>query len=161
MKEPIFTATPIHTADQMTLWIASAVAAIVFYGMVRALKGKIPLDRNRSMVLGMFLFFVFLISVSTVFFSFWSMKKTGPVRIYADSIETPFGKAAFEDILNAKIEDYRKPSLVNPGQSRGKKIRSLLIEERNKKAHYLSSENYDIEKIMAELKQAVANWKKE
>ncbi len=159
MKEPIFTANPVHTADQWTLWIALAVAGLVFYGMLRALKGRIQLDRNRSIALGMFLFFVFLIAISTAFFSFWSMKKTGPVRIYADSIETPFGRAAFEDIVNAQIEDYRKPSLVNPAQNRGKRVRSLLIEERSKKAHFLSSENYDIGEIMAQLKKAVDAWK--
>ncbi|HMQ64107.1 MAG TPA: hypothetical protein PKE06_25710 [Flavilitoribacter sp.] len=155
MKEPIFTAQPIQSADQWSFWIAAAVAVMALLAMWKTLNGGFGLERNRAKVISMLLFFAFMIAASTAFFSFWSMRKTGPVRIYADAIETPYGKVAFEDIADARIETIRRPSLVDPAQNRGKNVKALVIEERNRKIHYLSEKNYNINEIMSRLKAAV------
>ncbi len=124
-------------------WIALAVdiiallACLLFY---RRRVGK--LSYNMSMLFSMFSFFVFIIGVSTSFFSWMAFQKATPVRITSDSIETPFGKAPYANIIKAEMEDDL-----------------LIIEEKNKKVHVISKKDFAVEKIYEALRESVDRWK--
>ena len=107
----------------------------------------------------MLLFFVGMIAVGTSFFTYWTQKKTGPVLIYADAVETSYGKSYFRDVKNASITVAGNKSLVNPNQQRGA-TRLLLIEQHDGKVHVLSEDDYKIEAILNKLRGAVQEWEK-
>ena len=46
-------------------------------------------------------------------------QKTGPVILYPDAIETPFGRAGFDQIQNAYIKEELQKSFINPSITTG------------------------------------------
>lgn len=150
---------PDNTADQWTLWIALCVALAGLAGMILLLRRPAAgIPRRYGLLGAMLLFFVFLIASATAFFSFWSARKTGPVRLYADAIETPYGRAAFADIRNAYIEEEKEKSFINPNIVTGS-VKLLIIEEYDGKAHVLSEEHYPLPRIMDSLREAIGKWR--
>lgn len=146
---------PTHQEDQLVLYISIILAIVGIAGLVFTLRKKATGDaRNRNMLLAMLLFFLATISTGTAFFSWLSMRKTGPVTITADAIETPYGKAAFTDIRNAEIIADQPVRLIPSANSRGT-VKLLIIEEESGKAHVMSEENYDIQRIFGTLREAM------
>ncbi len=158
MEEILIRFDPIENSSEIAVWAGVAVGIIGFalsvWLFLRKEEGK---DRQRNIILAMLLFFLGMIALGTSFFTFWTQKKTGPVIIYVDAIETTYGKSFFRDIKNASITVAGNKSLVNPNQQRGA-TRLLLIEEHEGKAHVLSEENYKIEAILNKLRGAVQDW---
>jgi hypothetical protein len=155
MEELLHTIEPSGSSELSTILIAIFVAlgaAAATFALLRtsATGGQ----RSRILAGAMLLFFLFLISSSTAFFSWLKMQKVGPVKIYRHAVETPYGKAAFQDIKNIYIHLDQQPSRINPNQAR-RQTRLLVIEERQGKAHLLSEEDYDIMEVMAKLKKAM------
>ena len=147
---------PTHQEDQVVLWIAIMLAIVGVVGLVFALRRKSTTadERNRNMLLAMLLFFLATISAGTALFSWLSMRKTGPVTITADAIETPYGKVDFKSIKNAEIITDQPVRLLPSNSQRGA-VKLLLIEERSGKAHIMSEENYDIQRIFGALREAI------
>lgn len=160
MEEILIRFDPLENSSEIAVWAGVAVGIIGFalsvWLFLRKEKGK---DRQRNIILAMLLFFLGMIAFGTSFFTFWTQKKTGPVLIYENAIETTFGKSYFQDIKNASITVAGNKSLVNPNQQRGA-TRLLLIEEHEGKAHVLSEDNYKIEAILNKLRGAVQDWEK-
>jgi hypothetical protein len=145
---------PIHQEDQIVLYIALVLAIVGAIGMVITLRRKVERSKhNQNMLIAMLLFFLMTISTGTALFSWLSMRKTGPVTISADAIETPYGKATFENIKQAKIINDQAVGLLPTGGN-SRTVKLLLIEERSGKAHILSEKNYDIQRIFGALRSA-------
>lgn len=111
------------------------------------------------MLIAMLAFFAMIMAAGTAFFSFWSMQKTGPVYVYENSIVTPYGEAKYANISKAYIEMNNQQALLNPGNTTSS-VRMLFLEERDGKMHVLSEDNYEIDKILKEIRTQ-ASQKKE
>lgn len=155
MNEALYTFEPVHQGDQATLLLSAVIALGALAGTIFLLRKPSEREqRNRRMLGAMLLFFVFLIAGSTAFFSNLFMRKLGPVTLYENSMETPYGTVAYPDIRNAYIHVDKQPSIVNPNITR-RSTRMLIIEERNDKAHVLPEDNYPIEEILARMKEVI------
>lgn len=159
MEEALYTFEPNLNYATSSLWFGIAAAVAGLAGCVFLLKKATDGGENRNYHLlgAMLLFFVFMIGISTAFFSWWTQRKIGPVKIYADAITTPYGEASFGEIDKAYIEEERQPSLINPNVTR-ERYNLLIIEEIGGKVHALSEENYDLRDILQKLRTAVKNW---
>jgi hypothetical protein len=146
---------PTHQEDQLVLYIAVILAIAGIAGLVFTLRKKASGDaRNRNMLVAMLLFFLATISTGTAFFSWLSMRKTGPVTITEEAIETPYGKAVFTSIRKAEIITDQPVRLIPSNNQRGA-VKLLVIEEESGKAHVMSEENYDIQRIFGALREAM------
>lgn len=155
MKELLYTIEPQAGGGGTTIIIALIAALGGLAGMLALLRRPgTGGQRNQRLVGAMLLFFAFIIGGSTAFFSWLDLRRTGPVFIYRDAVETPFGKAAFRDISRVYIHLDQQPSRINPNQPR-QQTRLLVIEERQGKTHVFSEERYDIAAMMERLKAAM------
>lgn len=155
MDTPIETFAAVRSADEMALWVSLllGLAAIVATVLLLRRKSGDSRQRNLTVLLAMLAFFGAMISLSTAFFSAWSMKKTGPVHLYDNAIETPYGRVALDGIGRVYMQEEGRGSLIG-GKASGKRIKLLMIEEVGGKMHVLSEENYDINRIVGRLKEA-------
>lgn len=160
MEEILIRFDPLENSSTMAVWAGVLVGiagfALATWLFLKKEEGK---NRQRNIIIAMLLFFVGMIAVGTSFFTYWTQKKTGPVLIFADAVETSYGKSYFRDVKNASITVAGHKSLVNPNQQRGA-TRLLLIEEHEGKVHVLSEDNYKIEAILNKLRGAVQEWEK-
>ena len=158
MGEAIYTFEPNLSDTTSSLWLGLLAAVAGIGGCVFLLR-KATTGKNRNYYLlgAMLLVFVFMIGLSTAFFSWWTQHKIGPVIIYTNAITTPYGTVKFARIDNAYIEEQRQPSLVNPSLTRSR-YKLLIIEEIDGKTHALSEENYDLNLILQRLRGSVKDW---
>lgn len=155
MNEALYTFEPVHQGDQVTLLLAAVIALGALAGTIFLLRKPAASGQRNYQILGaMLLFFVFLIAASTAFFSGLFMRKMGPVTLYKNSMETPYGVIAYPDISNAYIYVDKQPSIVNPNITR-RSSRMLIIEEKNDKAHVFPEANYPIEEMLARMKEVI------
>lgn len=136
------------------LYLALVLAVVGLAGLVMRLRRKASGEAHtRNMLVAMLFFFLTTISAGTALFSWFSMRRIGPVTLYADAIETPYGKVAFRDIRKAEIVADQPVRLI-PTANDSKTVKLLVIEESSGKAHVLSEKNYDIQRIFGALKEA-------
>lgn len=146
---------PTHQEDQLTLYIGILLAVAGAVGLFLSLRKKATGEAHRrNMLVAMLLFFLTIISSGTAFFSWWSIRKIGPVRITDDAITTPYGKAIFRDIRKAEIIADQPVRLI-PSNNNQAVVKLLVIEEQSGKTHVLSEENYDIQRIFGALREAM------
>jgi hypothetical protein len=105
------------------------------------------------------LFFIFLICITTAFFSWLTTTKVTTVTINKDFIETNFGKVNWSNIQNIYVHEDRTVAPFS-GQEVGKTTKILMIVEMGGKTHALSELNYDI-KEMSKTIQQIRNEQKE
>ncbi len=153
METALHTFTPLHTENQLGFWIGLLVGVLALAGMLFLLKNKSG-DQNRRLLGAMLLFFVCTISVGTAFFSWLTMRKIGPVNLYANAITTPYGKLPFDKIRSIYIKEEQDKSLLQP-QGNGKSTRLLVLESKDGKVHVLSDQNYNIQAILGTLKETI------
>ncbi len=159
MDEPIHTFLPDHSSDMTTFWITAVIALAALGGLTALLRRPGRGERrNYRLLFAMLLFFAFLLAAGAAVFSWMTVRKTGPVYIYADAIETPYGRADFADIRDAGIKTEKEASLINPNIVTGQ-TRLLIIEEKEGKTHILAEENYKISPIMDALREAIKEWR--
>ncbi len=161
MEEILKRFEPAHGNSSFMLW-GTILAGLLFLGLCTwlLLKKEEGQKRQLNIILAMLFFFLGMISFGTSFFTFWTQQKTGPVILYAEAVETVYGKVAFAQIKNASITTMGNKSRINPQQQRGGS-RLLLLEENSGKAHVLSEDNYDIQLIYNAIKSAIKKWEEE
>ncbi len=158
MEEALYTFTADHRAATQTALAAIIIALGAVAGMAALLKKKAEgSQHNQNMLAAMLFFFVFLIGGGAAFFSWLKIRKTGPVSLYENAVETPYGRTAFNTIKDAYIHADREPSLINPARS-VRTTKMLVIEEKGGKAHVLSEQDYPIDEILSALKSTFAEW---
>lgn len=141
----------------MVFYLALIVAVAGGIGLFLTLRKKATGEAHtRNMLVAMLLFFVTMISAGTAVFSALTMRKIGPVTITADAIETPYGRAPFGNIRKAEIINDQ-PVTLFPSAANRRNVKLLVIEENTGKAHVLSEENYDIQRIFGTLQEAWRN----
>ena len=159
MEDVLYTFAPDNGPAAQTAWIAAAIALGALAGMASMLKKKAEgRQRNQNMLAAMLLFFVALIGGGAAFFSWLKIRKTSPVAIYEDAVETPYGKAAFNTIKDAYIYADKQSSFIDPSRS-VRTTKMLVIEEKSGKTHVMAEGDYPINEILPALKSAVGSWK--
>lgn len=145
---------PTHQENQMVLYLAIIIAIAAGIGLFLSLRRKATGEaRTRNMILAMLLFFAMTISGGTALFSWLTMHKIGPVTITADAIETPYGRIPFGEIRKAEII-ADQPVRLLPSSNNRSTVKLLVIEESSGKAHVMSEENYDIQRIFGALRES-------
>ena len=155
MGEPLYTFLPTNTSDSYAFWGSIIVVIISAVALVYLLRKKSTGDAyRRQMLLAMLVFFALIMAATTAFFSFWSIQKIGPVLVYSEQMETPYGMVVYDNISRAYIELNGKRSMVNPGAT-ANSVRMLFIEETDGTMHVMSEDNYDIDEILSKMKSIV------
>lgn len=138
---------PTQQPDVLIGWISLLLAVVGAGGLLFTLRRPVSREEyNRKMLIAMLFFFLAMISAGTAIFSWLSARRTGPVTVYADAIETPYGKAMFRDIQRAHIVVDQPVGLFKVDTRQGA-VKMLVIEERSGQAHVLSEQSYDIQRI--------------
>lgn len=138
---------PLHPHLPWHFWVALAATIGCGVFTVYLLMGKGPWKgRMWRQVVPLWFFIAGMIAAGTAFFTFWDHLKTGPVRFEADGVETPYGKAMYDDIVRVYVHRQADPSLINPNMER-RAVNWLIIEERSGKKHALSQDQYDLAAI--------------
>jgi hypothetical protein len=142
---------PLH--PYLPFWFWAALLATLASGAftVFLLYGKHPWKGNFwRQVVPLWGFILCLLGVGTVIFTLFEHRKIGPVRIEAQGIETPFGKAQHDDIYRFYVHQEVSSSLIDPSLIR-EKTNWLIIEERGGKKHLFSEDQYDLPAIIGAL----------
>lgn len=156
MEQPLYTFLADLGDISFTLWTALTVTLAALAGLAALLHRRPErMSRNMQMLGAMLVFFVFLIAASTTFFSAWTRFKLGPVRLYHDAIETPFGRVLFDDIRTASIREEGERSFINPDLTTRRQL-VLIIEDRNGKSYPIYERHYPIQEIMGKLKELMS-----
>ena len=154
MGNLLYTFEPVNETSNWSILLMAMVGIAALGGLVYLLKGqRLKLDKNRRLVLAMLCFFVFIISISTAFFTFWSTLKIQEVSIYQNGIETSYGSLLFTDISKVYFHQDKQPSLFDAAKAK-KSVRFLVIEAEGR-SHVLSELNYDIELIVRRLEEVM------
>jgi len=95
-------------------------------------------------------FFIFLICITTAFFSWWATLKTTPVTITDEYIETNYGKVEWSDVQRIYVHEDQKVAPFS-GKEVGEVTKILTIIEISGKTHALSEKNYDINAMGKEI----------
>ncbi len=146
-----------------TFFAIASIIALVFYNRkppTSQLKDQPdsnkPYAPNRyKPLVSMALFFVFLICISTAFFSWLQTTKMTPVTINEQYVETNFGKVDWENIQNIYVHEDKQIAPFS-GKRVGRATKILMIIEIGGKTHALSEDNYNIKamgKMITEIKK--------
>lgn len=112
---------PLHPHLPASFWVG-LILTLATGGLTAWLVlGKHQLKGNMwRQVVPLWTFIACMVSLGTAVFSFFGHHKVGPIRLDADGIETPYGKAKYTDIDRIYIHREVDRSLVDPNWSRGK-----------------------------------------
>jgi len=126
-----------------------AIALLIYYNRKQAEKASTEVTENQKRLkplLSLGLFFVFLISSTTAFFSWWATKKVSSVKVTTEYIETAYGKTNWENIQRIYVHEDQKVAPFS-GKSVGEVTKILMIIELDGKTHALSELDYDLNAI--------------
>ena len=132
---------PVNTSN-FTLAITCALIAI---GTLAFLFYSFKKDKNKdksspvnkfSPVISLLVFIVFLLSVSTAFFSWLTTTKISTVTINEEYIETDWGKVTWDNVDRIYIHEDKQISPFT-GREYGDIIKFLMIVETNGKTRFI------------------------
>jgi len=147
-----------YTLATVCLLLAIAsIIALVFYNrkpqkVEAVIDEKTAIANKYKPLFSMGLFFVFLLCISTAFFSWLAAKKTTKVIVSEQFIETPFGKVDWGQIQRIYVHEDQRVAPFS-GREVGEVTKILTIIEISGKTHALSEENYDINAIGKAIKE--------
>ncbi len=157
MEEATAVFEPLKTPG-WPLFLSLAGTILTGAGVWLQLRNK-SLDRNRRMVLSMLLFFGFLIALFTGAGILVNATRFKKVTVYASGISIGKKDIPFSEMRGYLIREDRSRSWVNPNVVK-KTVRSMVIEEKNRKTHLLPEEYYDLPRLIAAMDSAYSAWKK-
>jgi hypothetical protein len=139
---------PLHPHLPVLFWAALITALASGAYTAYALFGKHQWKGNfQRQVAPLWGFILCLMAVGATIFLFFEHGRIGPVRIDAQGIETPFGKAGYGDIDRYYVHQEVKRSIIDPSLSRDK-THWLVVEERGGKRHLFSEDQYDLRAML-------------
>lgn len=145
--------------DSMFMWIAGVVIGVALTFLHLSFQNsefKAKYTHNMRMLIGMLAFFALLIASGTLMFSWLTKAKLGPVSLYENRIQTPYGTTEFKAIKDIYFEESVEQTWLG---TNGKRSKLLMIAEKKGNGHVLSEMNYPIQQIGNELKAAISKWK--
>jgi hypothetical protein len=148
METPLFT---YEAAKSFTdIWLVGSV----FLGLVGFgayfFQEKLPVEARLKSVVGLAAALIGLVAMLSLCLKLFSMARLKPVKLYRNSVETPYGTAELREIKDfyIKKEVHYKPMQPN---AIADSARFLFIVERNDKGHVLSEGDYPIDTILAKM----------
>ena len=162
MEVPVYIFEPITFKATLITVIFAFLSISILGFLIYLNKKEMSYDEaKRRGLFSILLGIAFLITTSTAVLNFWNSQKFKTIKLYKDSIETPRGKIAFEDIQNAYIY-IDKPMTITtpPHDSLMNYDRLLILEEFDKTSHVMAEENYPIEDILGKIKLLVEESRK-
>jgi hypothetical protein len=146
--------TPLHTFEAaksfFDSWlIGSIIVGLLGFGLY-FFQEKIPVRQNLRSVVGLAAALIGLVAVLSLCLKLFSMARLKPIKLYKNSVETPYGTAELREIKDfyIKKEVHYKPMQPNVIAD---SARYLFIVERNDKGHVLSEGDYPIDSILAKM----------
>jgi hypothetical protein len=146
--------TPLHTFEAAKSFLDSWLIGSLILGLLGFgayfFQEKIPVRQNLKSVVGLAAALIGLVAVLSLGLKMFSMSRLKPVKLYRNSVETPYGKAELREIKDfyIKKEVHYKPMQPNAISD---SARFLFIVERNDKGHVLSEGDYAIDSILAKM----------
>lgn len=150
--------TPLYTFEATQSWInawliCSFITAIMGFS-VYYFQDKLPVEQRLKSVIGLVAALVGFVFIFAFTLKIYSLTRLKPVKIYRNSLETPYGTAEFKNIKDfyIKIEKHYKPMQPNVLAD---SARYFFILERDDKGHVLSEGDYPVDSILAKLNQVM------
>jgi hypothetical protein len=146
--------TPLHTFEAAKSLLDKWLVGSVIIGIVGLgayfFQEKLPIRQNLKGVVGLAAALFGLVAVLSLGLKAFSMSRLKPVKLYRNSVETPYGTAEFREIKDfyIKKETHYKPMQPNAVVD---SARYLFIVERNDKGHVLSEGDYAIDSILGKM----------
>jgi hypothetical protein len=113
------------------------------------------LDSMRRNVVIMVFTFIGLTALGAGVFKFASMQKLTPIKIYADAIETPYGKIPFADLKDASVQPYIKFKPMQSGTPADSSRYLFLFKHSQNLPDVISEGDYKIDSIFDALRQTL------
>jgi hypothetical protein len=146
--------TPLYTYEAaksfLDSWlIGSIIISLVGFGLY-FFQEKIPVEQRLKHVVGLAAALFGLVAVLSLGLKLFSMARLKPVKLYRNSVETPYGTVQWREIKDfyIKKETHYKPMQPNVITD---STRFLFIVERNDKGHVLSEGDYPIDSVLAKM----------
>jgi hypothetical protein len=146
--------TPLYTYEAaksfLDSWlIGSILISLIGFGLY-FFQEKIPVEQRLKNVVGLAAALVGLVAVLSLGLKLFSMARLKPVKLYRNSVETPYGTVQWREIKDfyIKKETHYKPMQPNVITD---STRFLFIVERNDKGHVLSEGDYPIDSVLAKM----------
>lgn len=146
--------TPLYTFEAAKSYsdawfVGSIIVSLLGFGTYFFQK-KLPVRDNLKAVIGLAAALIGLVAVLSLGLKVFSMMRLKPVKLYRNSIETPYGTAQLREIKDfyIKKETHYKPMQPNIIAD---SARYLFILERNDKGHVLSEGDYAIDSVLAKM----------
>jgi hypothetical protein len=146
--------TPLHTFEAAKsysdIWlVGSLILGLLGFGLY-FFQEKIPVEQRLRSVVGLAAAMIGLVAVLSLSLKLFSMARLKPVKLYRNSVETPYGTASLREIKDfyIKKETHYKPMQPNVVSD---SARYLFILERNDKGHVLSEGDYPIDSILSKM----------
>jgi hypothetical protein len=146
---------PLHIFERLDInmpWglLISALIAALCFGLARFYVQKLNLDYNRRTVVRLLLLFGGMTASFSAIFRGVSLLRLTPVCIYADAIETPYGKAELKNLSDFYIKMETRARSMQPDVPIDS-TKFLHLIEKTGKTHILSAGDYPIDSILAKL----------
>jgi hypothetical protein len=148
--------TPLYTFEAakslLDSWlVGSVIVGSLGFGLY-FLQGKLPVRKNLKNVIGLAAALFGMVAVLSLGLKVFSMSRLKSVKLYRNSIETPYGTAQLREIKDfyIKKETHYKPMQPNVIADSAS---YLFILERNDKGHVLSEGDYAIDSILGKMNE--------
>jgi hypothetical protein len=148
METPVFIYEA--TKNYLESWlIGSIIVGLLGFGLY-FFQEKLPVAQRLKNVVGLAAALIGLVAMLSLGLKLFSMARLKPVKLYRNSVETPYGTAQWRDIKDfyIKSEVHYKPMQPNVIAD---SARFFFIIERNDKGHVLSEGDYPIDSILAKM----------
>ncbi len=146
--------TPLFTFEAAKSFVDAWVIGSILLGVLGFgayfFQEKLPVEQRLRSVVGLAAALIGLVAMLSLCLKLFSMSRLKPVKLYLNSVETPYGTAEFREIKDfyIKKEVHYKPMQPN---AIADSARFLFIVERNDKGHVLSEGDYPIDTILAKM----------
>lgn len=160
MDELIKSYQPVHSEDELYLWLGALVAILAFGAMAFVIRKEFSYEEQSSKwLIALLLFIVGLIASGTAVFSWLSQERIGKVDIYADHLVLGKTEIPFDQIKKINIAKEQEKSFVNPNMVQ-KEYELLFVEDVEGKVFVVSGQAYPVREMLQEARQAIDQWKK-
>ncbi len=146
---------PVNSSLHLTTGIAIILVLLSLIGLFWNARRKVPYEnRHFRQLWTVLLGFLAMLSAVAAIFSSLTTTRIGPVKFFADRIETVEATIPFSSIQRAYIHLDMPQSNFGNGVATGDTTEMLIIVERvNQKTHVFSEYNYPVEELHGSLRK--------
>lgn len=154
MEEVIF--EPLKSSILSTTNISLLIVLFAVLFMLFLNKSK-TINKHYRNILSMLTFFAGIMSLGTVFFSYFHGERIGPVEIKSEHLITAYGAINYNDIKKVLLKKENKnKSMLAPALG-GEYTSSMVIISKKNQYYYFSEENYPVQNMMKPIRTAWQN----